>query len=199
MADDDLDLPDPDWLDLDLPDLDLPDPDATTLTDLAQRYAPDGPLAALSDRGRRPPRWDDPRVLTLLGHLETGLPLTEAIAASRLAERTVYRWLERGRADDDLDPECLAPVTVYRHIWQASMRAQAVPEVRALQVIQRAASRGGWRAAAWFLERRYPDHWGRNGTAWQRERLDHDQAVPTRDEVTERILTLLDALDAETA
>lgn len=170
----DLDLPD---LDLDLPDLDLgpfvpldlPDPNAMTLTDLAERYRPEGPLAE-PGAGRRPPRWDHPKVLTMLGQLETGVYLTDAITSARLAERTVYRWLEHGRLEDENDPDGLDIPTVYRHIWQSVMRAQVVPEARALDTIHRAASRGAWRAAAWFLEHRYPDRWGRNAHAWQAER-----------------------------
>ena len=41
--------------------------------------------------------------------------------------------------------------------------------MRALETIRRAGERGGWRASAWFLERRYPDTWGPRATAWERE------------------------------
>lgn len=190
----DLELPD---LDTDLPDLDLgpfvpldlPDPDAMSLPDLAERYRPDGPLAAPGP-GRRPPRWDDPQVLTMLGHLETGAYLTDAITSARLAERTVYRWFERGRIEADTDPDGLDVPSVYRHIWQAALRAQVVPEARALDTIHRAASRGAWRAAAWFLERRYPHRWGRNAYAWQAER-EREREYVSVEELDEKLMRLI--------
>ena len=56
----------------DPPDLGIPDLDDMTLADLAQRYAPPDGLATPTGKGRRPRRWDDPRILTMLGHLELG-------------------------------------------------------------------------------------------------------------------------------
>lgn len=47
-------------------------------------------------------------------------------------------------------------------------RARAEAEVRAITQIQRAAHEGNWQAAGWFLERSYPDRWGR------RERVTHE-------------------------
>lgn len=40
-------------------------------------------------------------------------------------------------------------------------RARAESEVRALSLIQNAGHSGQWQAAAWFLERSFPDRWGR--------------------------------------
>jgi len=145
-----------------MPDLQLvlPDPEGVTLSDLAARYAPPQDLAVRKGKGRQPPRYDDPRILIMLGHLEAGTYRSEACAAAGLAERTVMRWLEIGRAEAQHQESDDSPMTVYWHIWQSTLRAEAVTQVRALQTVHAAAGRGAWRAAAWFLERRYPEKWG---------------------------------------
>lgn len=169
---------------------DTPDAPAVDLSDLADRYRPTAPLAAFSGRGRRPPRWDDPRVLSMLGHLEAGAYLTEAIHAAGLPERSVMRWMSLGRDEDEAEGD--GPGSVYWHIWQAITRAQAVPAVDAVQVIRRAAERrGGWRAAAWLLERRYPDTWGPRATAWERERVAGEPHRVTPEEVDAKLMRLI--------
>ena len=151
------------------PVLVMPDAGSITLNGLAERYRPAESLIAPRGKGRRPPRWNDPRVLALLGYLEVGAERGQAITAAGLAERTVMRWLEIGRNEAERADGEDMPLSFYRHFWQAFMRAEAVPVIRALDSIRRAGERGGWRAAAWFLERRYPDSWGPKATAWRRD------------------------------
>ena len=81
----------------------------------------------------------------------------------------MLRWLETGRDEAERSDSEDFPLTFYRHFWQAVVRAEAVPVLRALESIRLAGQRGGWRASAWFLERRYPDVWGSKATAWKRE------------------------------
>jgi hypothetical protein len=83
------------------------------------------------------------------------------------------RWLEIGRDESERADTDDLPLTFYRHFWQAVKRAEAVPEMRALETIRLAGARGGWRASAWFLERRYPDTWGPKATSRSRERSGH--------------------------
>jgi hypothetical protein len=152
-----------------VPTVPVPNTDATTLDEIAERYRPAGELVAPQGKGRKPPCWNDPRVLALLGHLEAGAGRGQAVTAAGLAERTVMRWLETGRKEAEQADTEYVSLTFYRHFWQAFVRAEAIPMIRALDAIHRAAQRGGWRAAAWFLERRYPDTWGPRATAWKRE------------------------------
>lgn len=49
----------------------------------------------------------------------------------------------------------------YVELVDAVESARASAEVRALANIQKAAGEGTWQAAAWYLERSYPDKWGR--------------------------------------
>jgi hypothetical protein len=144
-------------------------PDAVPLEVMADRYRPARNLVTPPGKGRKPPQWDDPRILTLLGYLELGAYRGQAITAAGLAERTVMRWLEVGRDEASRAENEDLPLTFYVHFWQSVRRAEGVPVLRALNVIRRAGARGSWRASAWFLERRYPDKWGRRATAWERE------------------------------
>lgn len=106
------------------------------------------------------------------------------------AERTVYRWLEDGRTEHEADIEGISVPTIYRHVWQCVIRAKGVSEARALQTIRQAASRGAWRAAAWFLERRYPDKWGRNSSAWRAEQ-EAAREVVTVEELDAKLMGLI--------
>jgi hypothetical protein len=68
-------------------------------------------------------------------------------------ERTFYRWMEQGALDDADD--------IYRQFRQAVEKAKADAEVRDVALIDKAAHDGSWQAAAWKLERKFPNKWGR--------------------------------------
>ena len=71
-----------------------------------------------------------------------------------IGETTFYRWLELG-AKDDAKKE-------YREFRESIKRAEAEAEVRSVALIRQAADAGTWQAAAWYLERKHGDRWGRN-------------------------------------
>jgi hypothetical protein len=163
-----------------MPDLQLvlPDPEGVTLSDLAARYAPPQDLTVRKGKGRQPPRYDDPQILIMLGHLEAGAYRGEACAAAGLAERSVMRWLEIGRAEAQHQDNEDAPVTVYRHIWHSVLKAEALTQVQALHTVHAAAGRGAWRAAAWFLEHRYPEKWGPKASQIQQDKTSQRNQEP---------------------
>lgn len=68
--------------------------------------------------------------------------------------RTFYRWMERGESDDADDE-------IYRQFRQTVEKAKADAEVRDIALIDKAAHDGSWQAAAWKLERKFPQKWGR--------------------------------------
>jgi hypothetical protein len=68
--------------------------------------------------------------------------------------RTFYRWMKRGESDGTEDEP-------YRQFRQAVEKAKADAEVRDVALIDRAAADGSWQAAAWKLERKFPNRWGR--------------------------------------
>lgn len=61
---------------------------------------------------------------------------------------TFQRWLADPRAQ-------------FREFRESVKRAEAKGDIAALAVIQKAADGGQWQAAAWRLERRHPDEFGR--------------------------------------
>ena len=75
-----------------------------------------------------------------------------AAAYAGISEATFYAWLERGRKE---------PQSIYSEFLEAVERAKAAAEVRDIALIDKAAQDGSWQAAAWKLERKYPNRWGR--------------------------------------
>jgi hypothetical protein len=82
----------------------------------------------------------------LAEYLEAGLFITKACEAVGLGETTFFSWL-RGTAPR------------HRQFQARIARARAKAEGDALVCVKRAA-RDDWRAAAWFLERSFPESWG---------------------------------------
>ena len=80
-----------------------------------------------------------------------------------IARSTYYSWLSRGRhaRESHASGLTLSPKEKpFLDFLDSVERASIAPEIGALRIIQRAADGGSWRAAAWFLERRYPHKWG---------------------------------------
>ena len=68
-----------------------------------------------------------------------------------ITERTFYRWLQRGQDEDS---------GIYHEFAQAVQRAESEAEVCAVAILQRHMA-DNWRAAVTFLERKFPERWGR--------------------------------------
>lgn len=83
--------------------------------------------------------------------ISTGNTRDTAAAYAGIRRTTLYEWLARGRA---------ATEGVYRDFADAVEKAEADAVVISVALIRSAAQKN-WQAAAWWLERRYPDEWGR--------------------------------------
>jgi transposase len=112
-----------------------------------------GPASALTDEvrdeiGRR---------------LASGCSLEVAAEAVGVSRRTIQAWLAAGRDAEAREAEgkrltarqadCLA-------LLKAEQTARAELRVKALASIQKAALQGNYQAAAWLLERLFPDEFG---------------------------------------
>jgi transposase len=73
-----------------------------------------------------------------------------ACALAGVSTSTFYAWLEKGRAGK----------SPYVEFLEAVKKAEAAAEVKRIQIITKAADTD-WKAAAWYLERRYPERWGK--------------------------------------
>ncbi len=114
-------------------------------------------------RAGRPDLLTDEVQRTIVGALRLGHYMETAAALAGVNKDTVYGWLKRGarvRAgrvppskQTDFDKRAAA-------FSDAVSRAMAEAESILLGYIARAAAED-WRAAAWRLERRAPERWGR--------------------------------------
>ncbi len=91
--------------------------------------------------------------------LASGTYIETAAAEHGINKQTLYDWFKRGNADEE----------PYRAFLDAVKRVEANAEQNALALINRAAEDPKhWMAAAWRLERKHPDRWGR------RDKVDMD-------------------------
>ena len=92
--------------------------------------------------------------------LASGCTLEVAAAAAGVTRRSVQSWLAAGREAEALDDEGKRLSAMQRScldLLQAERKARAEVRVKSLAAIQRAALNGTWQAAAWLLERMFPD------------------------------------------
>lgn len=71
---------------------------------------------------------------------------------------TYYRWRERGALEGEASED-----EPYCHFRAEVDRALADAEATEVALIAGAARGGTWQAAAWLLEHRFRDRWGRSG------------------------------------
>lgn len=103
--------------------------------------------------GGRPTALNDERVMAILRVLRAGGHMDTAAQAAGIAVRTLHGWLQRGTSDDVRD----AP---FRQFREAVEQTMAESETRNVAIIATAAQ-SNWQAAAWLLERTYPERWAR--------------------------------------
>lgn len=78
-----------------------------------------------------------------------------------IGETTWYRWLKEGEK---------AKTGLKREFWEAIKKAEAHAEMRYVNVIYEAA-REDWKAAGWYLERKFPEKWRRFNHEKELEKL----------------------------
>lgn len=101
---------------------------------------------------------------------------------------TYYRWLEL--ADKEGSPK------IYREFRDAIKRAEANAEVVSVARIRQAADEGTWQAAAWYLERKHGERWGRKDKLTQE--ISGPNGTPVNlsiDEARKAVLAFLDEGD----
>lgn len=101
----------------------------------------------------RPSSIGNAETLTLfLSELEAGVHMEPAAALAGLSPNTVRSWLKRGEANEE-------PFNVFLRAYK---RARGNAEARITRNIIKASELPQyWAAGATYLERTYPDRWGR--------------------------------------
>ncbi len=90
----------------------------------------------------------------LVNYLVQGNYLETACDLVGIKVAVVRRWIYAGVRGN---PK-------YKNFSVAIKKAMAESEASLLDIVRKAAQEGAWQAAAWRLERKFPDKWGR----WQR-------------------------------
>ena len=107
-----------------------------------------------------------------------------AAALAGVSETTFYRWLEIAELPNAKKE--------YREFRESIERAEAEAEVTRIARITQAADNGTWQAASWWLERKFPERWGRNDKIRQEITGNLNGAVAiTFDEVKNAVLEFL--------
>jgi len=86
-----------------------------------------------------------------VSYLSNGNTIKASCLAVGISQQAFENWMNRGEKEQK---------GVYFRFYMAVKKAQANFEIYCLNIINRASIRS-WRAAAWFLERRFPERWGR--------------------------------------
>jgi transposase len=99
----------------------------------------------------RPTKLDADTSDRICSAIRGGNYIETAAAVAGIHRDTLYTWLKRGRTEED---------GIHRDFVLAVDEALANAEKNALRTIEDASDEH-WQAAAWRLERRFPERWGR--------------------------------------
>ncbi len=123
------------------------------------------PKKAPARRGRKPKIVADPEIVQkLVNALRAGNYMEHAADYAGVHVSTVYRWLEKGNGELERREQGFKPdkhLDQLCELCDAVKKAKGEAVVRAMALIQNAASSGTWQASAWFLERTQPNFFGR--------------------------------------
>lgn len=112
--------------------------------------------------------------------LRAGNNRPAACAFGGITYQTLLNWSKRAEASLKLleDGETIEDSEIpFVEFLEGVQKAEGLAQVEAVAVIQKAAREGvdgTWTAAAWWLERKFPDQWGR------RERTDRREPIGDR-------------------
>lgn len=96
------------------------------------------------------------RRAAILNNLRTGLSVKSAAERTGVSYQTYADWLRRGRGEHPR----LRQTQFWADFAAEVDRVLAEAEAQAIRKVHQAADTD-WRAAAWFLERRFRERWGR--------------------------------------
>lgn len=99
------------------------------------------------------PKLTEQLIETIAQAIRVGAYVETAVALAGVSKDSFYRWLRQAESDDS------TLLTV--KLSDAVKKTLAESEKRDLDVIDKAAQEGEWTAAAWRLERKFPNKWGR--------------------------------------
>ena len=113
----------------------------------------------------RPSKINEQRAEKIIRAIRAGNYIETAAALAGISKSTLYAWMKRGAAEMDRlenDPKAKPKKSElpFLDFSNAVNIALAEAENRDIEAINKAVHED-WRAAAWRLERKFPDRWGR--------------------------------------
>lgn len=102
---------------------------------------------------------NEERIERIVRAIKVGATYELSAKYAGVSPSTLSRWLRIGRKQDSqgVEPED----DIHCNLWHAVQEAEGYAAYEWLAKIEKAAAEGTWQAAAWKLERRYPDDYGR--------------------------------------
>ena len=100
----------------------------------------------------------------LVDLIKAGSYSATAAQVCGISPSTYYNWMRDGRdalAKQEEGHKLTAGNKRYLEFMHAIKEAEAIAESIAIAQIRRAAQDGSWQAAAWYLERKHAERWGR--------------------------------------
>jgi transposase-like protein len=113
-------------------------------------------LRTRDEMGGKPTLLTPERIEQLVAVLRAGNYIGVAARAAGVGERTLREWMQRGTSDAERE----RPFREFRERVEAAL---SEGEVRNVALIAAAASEN-WLAAAWLLERHFPERWSKAST-----------------------------------
>jgi len=102
----------------------------------------------------RPPKLTNEMIEKIADLVAAGKPITLAANLAGISESTIYRWLALGKKKGS--------EKIYKDLVERVSEACEFSEIEAQQVLRQASMKeSNWRAAAWILERRHPEKYGK--------------------------------------
>lgn len=119
----------------------------------------------MSEKGGRPTKLNEETQHKIVTAIKEGNYIETASAYAGIDKSTLYDWLKRGerekqRIKSDNSAKIKKDEAKFVQFSNAVQKALAESEMRDVSVIGKAAE-NQWQAAAWRLERKFPEKWGR--------------------------------------
>lgn len=135
--------------------------------------------------GGRPTKLTRELIAQIAELLPTVMYIETAMNLLEIGKSSYCRWIRRGQeelsrmkkanADEPRESEA-----IFVELWHAIKKAQAVGEKADLEAITNARAQQ-WQAAAWRLERRAPQRWGKDTELLRELIRDHRNAKRDKD------------------
>lgn len=140
------------------------------------------------DKGGAPSKLTKECMGRVIVAIQRGSTYELAAAYAGICYATFRNWMRKGEAQDEQETG-----DEYLEFYRAVKKAEGVAALVWLDMIEKAASGGQWQAAAWKLERRYPQQYGKTVQELQgKDGAPIEYANLTAEERLERVNTILE-------